>query len=319
MHSRVARLVLVATVAALGACSGGGSDEPKPTQSASTPSQTQAADPLDPCALVPDAVLDSVNIHDREPAVGLMLGNEEFVSCQLDDTETFTWGYRAVRLSDQPLSERLPSSEKTSGIGDESYTQSDPQGYQLWIVARFGEHEILVRNSSLGNTDPANVVSAEDTTALAKAFGKALPDGLEKDVDPVNLTDACPATDSPEVTAVIGDVVLARGPDPRGADDVQCHYLGKGGTRLLLEKSTLSNAKELYDARSDRADDIDVKGADQASIDTSSGALLSWIIGDALYTLDATALTRLPDYESDRTIGKKDAVALAEVMIKSAG
>ena len=230
---------IAAALILLAGCSGS-SDDAEPDDP--TPSPSDAAQAVNPCALISAETMAKVNPRDREPRAALMTGRSEFVGCLVGDAYDFSFGYRAV-AGGPTLEEQVgigATATKADGIGDEAFIAKTE--YAMVVGARFGDTEIIVRNDSLGNADPKVRVDEDTMLVAAKEFGKNLPGDLASATVPVELGEGCPAADSKTVKAVVGSVVLARGGTID--DATNCDYLGKGGSTIVLSRSDASNATD---------------------------------------------------------------------------
>ena len=292
-----------------------GSDDPKPEPDDPTPSQTQEANAAtDPCKLISAESLDKVNLRDNTARTALMTGRYEFVGCLLGDAYNFSFGYRAVDTGPSLKDQVGPSSTSEPGIGDEAYIENT--GYAMVVGARFGDQEIIVRNDSLGNADPADRIDEDTTMSIVKELGKGLPDDLVASAAPVELGEGCLAADSKVVESLVGSVVLARG---RAYDDfTNCDYLGEGGSTIGLSRSDASNASDFFGG-DDRAEPVDIDGVVKAEISESTmGDVLDLVVQPTKGEIGFVNVSRgikTPDDEAKREFDPKDALALTRAFL----
>lgn len=135
------------------------------------------------------------------------------------------------------------SPAETPGLGDRGYVREGlPTGYEA--MAKTGDWTVYV--TSMGARDHEDVVAA-----LQYLLGQAGPGMTES---PVQLAEPCPSVDSPEVTAILGEVDVAVGTEHRGS--VFCAYHDPA-TRTQLELSAYTldpTAAALYRVSTPRID-----------------------------------------------------------------
>ncbi len=293
----------------------GSSDDPKPSPSASKTVEAGAS----PCELVPAETFAKVNPRDREPRAALMTGRMDFVGCLIGDTYDFSFGYRAL-AGEQTLQDHVgPNATKTDGMGDEAYIDKTEIGGQVMAMtvgARFGDNEILVRNDSLGNSDPAVRVDEKTTLSFVKELGKNLPDGLKAATNPIELGEGCLPADSKEVKALVGSVVLARGGTIE--NDTNCDYLGEGGSTIVASRSGATNATDFL-GNSQTSDPADLDGVVEAEInaptDGYSVELTIQPTKDEIAFVNASRGIDTPDDTAERKVSKKDTLAFAKAFL----
>ncbi len=243
-----------------------------------------------------------------------MTGRQEFVGCLIGDAYDFSFGYRAADGA-QSLQEQVGNTTtKVDGVGDEAFVQKSE--YAMVVGARFGEDEILVRNDSLGNSDPAVRVDEQTTLAVLKEIGKNLPEDLKASVTPVELGSGCLAADSTEVEALVGSVVLARGGIVGEATN--CDYLGEGGSTIHLSRSKVSNAADFFgDDSSDRAEIAGVVKAEiRESPEDEVVELTIQPTQNELAFVTASRGVGTSDDKAERKVTKKDTLAMAAAFLE---
>jgi len=309
---------IAAALLLVGGCTGSSGDsepkpKPKPDDSSASPSQKADA-ATDPCRMISAATLKKVNPRDSTPRTALMTGRREFVGCLIGEAYDFSFGYRAADGGRDLKGQVGPASVAASGIGDEAYV--DKTDYAMVVGARFGDDEIIVRNDSLGNTDPAVRIDEATTMAVVKELGEKLPDDLAASVVPVELGDGCPAADSKAITSLIGSVTLARGGSRE--DETSCDYLGNGGSTVALSRFATDNSSDFM-GNSDLARPVDIDGAVEAEISEGRDAAQVEVV--VRPTTSEVAFVRAdrgidtPDDEAKRKVSGKAALALANVFL----
>lgn len=301
--------IAVAALILLAGCTGS-SDDPKPSPSVSESAEAGTS----PCELVSAETFAKVNPRDREPRAALMTGRMDFVGCLIGDAYDFSFGYRAL-AGGETLQEKVgPTATKTDGIGDEAFI--DKTDNYMTVGARFGDNEILVRNDSMGNSDPGVRVDEKTTLSFVKELGKSLPDGLLAATTPVELGKGCLAADSKEVKALVGSVVLARGGTIDS--DTNCDYLGEGGSTIVVSRSDATNATDFL-GNSNSSEPADLEGVVEAEInaptDGYSVELTIQPTKDEIAFVNASRGVNTPDDTAERKVSKKDTLALAKAFL----
>jgi hypothetical protein len=267
--------------------------------------------------MISAASLDKVNPRGSGPREALMTGRSEYIGCLIGDAYDFSFGYRAV-ASGPSLKEQVDlggtAATKAGGIGDEAYISRTDTS--VLVGARFGKNEIIVRNDSQKNTDAKVRIDDDTMMAIAKEFGKNVPDDLAAQLRPVELGKGCPAADSSEVAAVIGPVAVARGGPHDGY--TTCDYLGKGGSTIGLSRSKASNASDFL-GNNPEAKPIDIDGAVKAeAIESSEGYEVELTIqptkGEIAFVNTSRGINT-PDDKAERKVTKKGALALATTFL----
>lgn len=247
MNRRTMGAVLLATVlAALAAC-GSAEDDSAPQGSVTPEQQRASTGPQTACTVIGRDAVAPLNPQGEELVNTLLIGDLTFDGCTIGTVPLVSFGIKVVEGGDS-LEERVENLgdgtlEEIEGLGDEAFRSEknyDGRSVLIAIGVRQGEHEILLRNESLGEIDEKEQVTEEATIEFLEEYVAAIPDDFESEAPSVLVGAGCPAEIDPAVTALVGNVALARG--GHSGQDVQCRYLGDSGSTIQLSRFATDNA-----------------------------------------------------------------------------
>lgn len=277
----------VAALLVLSACTG--SDDPEPTATPTpTSSETDAATTAEPapfpaegnaCTVLPEDDVDPLNPRDRELVNTLISGDMVFDGCTVGRVHSLSFGIRITdgeaTLADEVQIVAGSEAEPLDGLGDEAFIARRP-GFEpgddpltVAIGARFGDHEVFLRNESLGNSNPEEHVTEEQTIEFLRAYGAAIPDDFEQAAQRTEVGEGCLDPEAEVLTAIVGTVQLARG--GYSGDEVQCAYLGDDSTTVRLSRSPASNAEDFVSIDPSFEEELELADAVTAKINGSDG------------------------------------------------
>ncbi|MBM9462695.1 hypothetical protein JL108_04485 [Aeromicrobium sp. YIM 150415] len=237
---------------------------PEPAPQTSDASQPPAS-ALDACSAAPEDALASINPRDREPVSTLLIGDLVFDGCTLGDVYSMSFGVRMVD-DGRDLSELVSvgggEAAPLEGVGDEAFRSAmgGEPAVSVTVGARFGDHEVIMRNDAMSNSNPENVVTEQESIDFLIAFGESLPRYYMEQAMSTRVGEGCPVAD--DVAEILGITVqLARGGT---ADDaVRCTYLGGDLTTVQLARFESSDPETLLG----EGDDLELSGTEAATID----------------------------------------------------
>ena len=276
------------------------------------PQETDASQPpasaVDACTAAPDDALATINPRNREPVSTLLIGDLVFDGCTLGDVYSMSFGVRMVD-GGRDLAEIVAAGgdEATplDGVGDEAFrsaTGGEP-AVSITVGARFGDHEVIMRNDAMSNSNPDNVVTEQESIDFLTAFGESLPDDYVEQASSTRVGEGCPTAQA--IDEALGVTVqLARGGT---ADDaVRCTYLGEDLTAVQINRSESSDPQALLG----EGEDLDLDGAEAATIEERPGSveIRAQLSDDEV----ATVIVRAP---GDDTVDAEPVVGIAREFI----
>ena len=237
---------------------------PEPAPQTSDASQPPAS-ALDACSAAPEDALASINPRDREPVSTLLIGDLVLDGCTLGDVYSMSFGVRMVD-DGRDLSELVSvgggEAAPLEGVGDEAFRSAmgGEPAVSVTVGARFGDHEVIMRNDAMSNSNPENVVTEQESIDFLIVFGESLPRDYVEQAMSTRVGEGCPVAD--DVAEILGITVqLARGGT---ADDaVRCTYLGGDLTTVQLARFESSDPETLLG----EGDDLELSGTEAATID----------------------------------------------------
>lgn len=287
---------------------------PSPTGDASPGPTTPPAPPeaaYDVCRLIDEELLASVTPEGDEPRTVLGYGTEYMANCSIDGRTRFEFGVQVV----PGFGEMPPETESTTivpDLGDVSVLDENPPGLSATLWTQRGDRLFQVRNESLSDPDGVN-----DTDTMIELMRVLLDvdEARLAEIATIELGPRCPAADAPEVVAVAGTVLSARGGHTYDNGVDECQYFGEGGTRVVLDHTAQEGAADDF-VTADTSlgdEDFSMEGADRAVLSPEEISL-SWATGpDLAWMVGATALVGTPDYEAERTAEPEALVALGQL------
>ncbi|GAA1730832.1 hypothetical protein [Aeromicrobium alkaliterrae] len=268
MNVFVGRVVAVVALLAAAAC-GGSSEEPE-----AEPSPTDTADSrssegqVTACTIVDRDVADPLNPRDSDLVPTLLIGSLTYDGCTIGDVYDVSFGIQVVD-SDQTLEDELEilggnsGIEPIDGLGDEAFRSEQSFGGEtvtISIGVRVGDHEVLLRNDSVGNSDPEVRVSEDAMIAFLEAYLPAIPDDFETQALSTDVGSVCLAPDDRTIEQGVDTIQLARG--GRSGDSIRCTYLGDHLATIQLSRSTSSDAAGALELAQESGDEpVEVEGA----------------------------------------------------------
>lgn len=220
---------------------------------------------------------------DHTPRPSLMLGSESFLGCDADGMSSFAFGVKVVDDGRELTDHLVNEPEKVSGVGEEAYRATSGYGEVTTgetLVARQGDRVVYVRNELLHH-GPERATEG-DTIAVAKLLLSDDATELIESVPAIDVAEPCPVPD--EAAALVGEIVAARG--LMVDDDVQCRYASADGVVSVHGFET----EDTRDFLSSSAEQVDVEGAEQASVrDEGNGFELTATGGSQVVRVAARA------------------------------
>ena len=269
---------------------------------------------MNACTVVDDEVTDPLNPQDDLLVNTLLIGDLTFDGCTIGDVYSISFGIRVVDGA-PPLEEMVETlggdpPEDVPDLGDEAFRSESDFG-SIVTGVRYRGYEVIVRNESLGNTNPEVHVSDETVNEFLKTYIEEIPVTFRDQALNTEVTDGCPAADDPAVTAVAGPVQLARGGSVRGS--VRCTYLGEDLSTLQLSRASAENAEELIVPQGDPATEVTIDGATFAEQSVFSSTRSEEVSLDIL--VSETEYSHVTARTDGRSLDPTAVVTLAELFL----
>lgn len=249
------------------------------------------------CTVVDRSVADPLNPNDRDLVPTLLIGDLTYDGCTVGDVYSISFGIKVVD-SDETLEDRVEllgsgGIEPVDGLGDEAFRSEDSFGGEavtITIGVRSGDHEVILRNDSVGNSDPANRVSEDAMVEFLEAYVPAIPEDFGTQALTTNVGTTCLPADDVTIEKGVDTIQLARG--GRGEDSVRCTYLGTNLATVQLSRSSDENPAQYLDPSRDNGETVTVAGAEDAVLVSSSRSVDLTIQPNAGEVVFVNATTR---------------------------
>ncbi len=269
-------VVAVALTLVVSACGGGDAEqEPDVDVTSSTSTDTRSAGgQITACTIVDRDVTDPINPNDRDLVSTLLIGDLTYDGCTIGDVYDVSFGIRVVD-SGQDLKDLVEvlgegRSSSIDGLGDEAFRSAksvDGETVMVAIGVRVGDHEVFLRNDSIGNTDPDNRVSEDATIAFLEQYVAAIPDDFEAQALQSTVGAACLPADDRTIEQSVDSIQLARG--GRSGDDVRCTYLGEHLATVTFSRGPVGDPADFLESAAENDEPVTLAGAVVAYRSTS--------------------------------------------------
>lgn len=295
MNRRTVTAVLSAIVLAASGC-GAEPEDPAPQDSAPTEQQRSGSGPDTACTIVGRDRIAPLNPQDEDPVNELLIGDHRFDGCSIGSPPSISVGVRVIEGGDS-LQERVAgvgddTLDQIDGLGDEAFRSertNDGTTSAIAIGVRRGDHEILLRNWSFVSSNEEEHVSEEAMMEFLTEYVAAIPDDFESQARRVLVGSGCPSEIDPAVSALIGNVELARGGG--GGEDVQCTYRGATGSTIRLSRfATDDPAAYLTPLTPPDYVPVAIEG---------TAAAMVWLFGNAGYMTIQPSATEIAELETE--------------------
>ncbi|WP_229054099.1 hypothetical protein [Aeromicrobium sp. Leaf350] len=312
MRKTSARAVTALAVALLlTACGGSTDDDPSPPSTTATDGGRSTTGQVSACTIVDRSVADPLNPNGEDLVPTLLIGDLTYDGCTVGDVYSVSFGIKVVD-SDETLEDRVEilggnsGTEPVDDLGDEAFRSEQSFGGETLTISigvRVGDHEVLLRNDSPGNTDPANRVSEDAMIEFLEAYLPAIPDDFESQALTTEVDSACLPADDATIEDGVDTIQLARG--GRSGTSVRCAYLGDHLATVQLSRSSNDDPTGTVElSRSSGAETVTVEGAVDAVISASSRSVTLTIqpsadeivymtVSTSSGSLDPTAMTSI--------------------------